>query len=137
MNFSFIIYGGVKAFATSESTVAKWVMNWPFQSRFVESLIEMTGLSKMTSNPCKCLHPSEVLKSNKIVKNIVEALTTQFLNLFNRSELYNLVSGCPVVADISESLLNLEEKGKEMSQKFNERMTKSDQPRISLIQFLS
>ena len=46
--FSFIIYGGEKAFATSESTVAKWVMNRPFQSRFVESLIEITGLSKTT-----------------------------------------------------------------------------------------
>ena len=104
MNFSFIIYSGVKAFATSESTVAKWVMNRSFQSRFVESLIEKTGLSKMISNPRKCLRPSKVLK-----ENIVEALTTQFLNPFDRSELYNLVSGCPVVADISKSLLNLEE----------------------------
>ena len=105
-------------------------MNQPFQSRFVESLIEMTGLSKTTSNPRKCLRPSEVLKSNKIVENIMEALTTQFFNLFDqdldRSELYNLVSGCPVAADISESLLNLEEKGKEMCEKFDERMTKSD-----------
>ena len=70
-------------------------MNRPFQSRFVESLIEMTGLSKTTSNPRKCRCPSEVLKSSKIVENIMEALTTQFLNLFDqdldRSELYNLV----------------------------------------------
>ena len=101
-------------------------MNRPFQSRFVESLIEMTGLS----NPRKCLRSSEVLKSNKIVENIMEALTTQFPNPcdqdLDRSELYNLVSGCPIAADISESLLNLEGKGKEMSQKFDQRMTKSD-----------
>ena len=49
----------------------------------------------------------------------MEDLTTQFLNPFDqdpdRSELYNLVSGCPVAADISESLLNLEEKGRDVS----------------------
>ena len=115
-NLLIIISGGVTTFATNESTVAKWVMNRSFQTRFVESLFEMTGMSKTTSNPRTCRRPSEVLKSNKIVENIMEALTTQFVNPFDedldQSELYNLVSGCPV-DDVSESLLNWEETGKE------------------------
>ena len=51
----FSISGGITSFAASESTVAKWVMNRPFQTRFVESLIEITGMAKTTSNPRKCL----------------------------------------------------------------------------------
>ena len=68
---SIFITGGVTYFAAIETAVSKWVMNRPFQIRFVESLIDITGLSKTTSNPRKCLRPSEVLKSNKIVENII------------------------------------------------------------------
>jgi hypothetical protein len=75
-------------------------MNRPFQARFAESLIEISGLSTTSSNSRKCLRPSEVLKSEKMVENIVNALKTQFLNPFqediDKSKLFNLVSGCPV-----------------------------------------
>lgn len=124
---SIFITVGVTYFAANESAVSKWVMNRPFQIRFVESLIDITNLSKTTSNPRKCLRPSEVLKSNKIVENIVEALTTQFINPFSKeldkSELYNLVSGCPVPNEVSDSILNLEKAGEEMFNDFQERLS--------------
>ena len=98
--------------------------------RFDESLIEMTGLSKTASNPCKYLQPSEVLKSNKIVENIIEALTTQFINPFSKDldkcQLYNLVSGCPVPSEVSDSLLNLEKAGEEILHDFEEQMSNSE-----------
>ena len=92
--------GGISQFAAKESTVAKWVLNTLFQARFAESLIEISGLSTTSSNSRKCLRPSEILKSEKMVKNIMNALKTQFLNPFQRdidkSKLFNLVSGCLV-----------------------------------------
>jgi hypothetical protein len=105
--------GGISQFAAKESTVAKWVMNRPFQARFAESLIEISGLSTTSSNSRKCLRPGEILKSEKMVEYIVNALKTQFLNPFqeniDKSKLFNLVSGCPVDDAISESLLSLQD----------------------------
>ena len=54
--------GGIRQFSTNEEAVAKWVMNRPFQARFAETLMEISGLSKTTSSNRKCLHPSEILK---------------------------------------------------------------------------
>jgi hypothetical protein len=71
-------------------------VNRPFQARFAESLIEISGLSKTSSHSRKCLRPSEISKSEKMVENIVNALKTQFLNPFqediDKSKLFNLVS---------------------------------------------
>ena len=119
--------GGITQFASKETTVAKWVMNRPFQARFVESLVEISGLTRTTSSSRKCLRPSQILKSNKMVENITHCLKTQFLNPFNdkiqKGKLYNLVSGCPVNDDIAESLLNLEKSGKDAMKSFEERLT--------------
>ena len=91
---------GISQFAAEESAVAKWVLNRPFQARFAESLIEISGLSKTSLNSQKCLRPSEILNSEKMVGNIIIALKTQFLNPFkediDKSKLFNLASGCPV-----------------------------------------
>eukprot|EP00794_Sanderia_malayensis_P013273 gene13273-14641_t len=119
--------GKITQFASKETTVAKWVMNRPFQARFVESLVEISGLTKTTSSSRKCLRPSQILKSNKVVENIKNCLKTQFLNPFNdeieKEKLYNLVSGCPVSEEITESLLNLEKSRKDAMKSFEERLT--------------
>jgi hypothetical protein len=59
-------------------------LNRPFQARFAETLIEISGLSTTSSRTRKCVRPSEILKSNKMVENILNALNTQFLNRFWR-----------------------------------------------------
>ena len=50
-----------------------------------------------------------------MVDNIINALKTQFLNPFQEDigklKLFNLVSGCPVDDEISESLLSLQDNG--------------------------
>ena len=119
--------GGIRQFSTNEAAVAKWVMNRPFQTRFAETLIEISGLSKTTSSSRKCLHPSEILKSAKMVKNILDVLQIQFLNPFHqdieKSNLYNLVSGRPVDDAICDSLLGLEKDGIGLMESFEERLT--------------
>ena len=57
-------------------------MNRPFQARFAKTLIEISGLSMTSSHSWKCIRPSEIIKSNKMVENILKALQTQFLNPF-------------------------------------------------------
>ena len=77
--------GGIRQFSTNEAAVAKWVMNRAFQARFAETLIEISGLSKTTSSSRKCLRPNEILESEKMVKNILDALQIQFLNPFHQA----------------------------------------------------
>ena len=119
--------GGIRQFSTNETAVAKWVMNRPFQARFAETLMEISGLSKTTSSSRKCLRPSEILKSEKMVKNILDALQIQFLNPFHqdieKSNLHNLVSVRPVDDAICDSLLVLQKDGIGLMESFEERLT--------------
>ena len=46
--------GGIRQFSTNEAAVAKWVMNRPFQARFAETLMEISGFSKTASSSRKC-----------------------------------------------------------------------------------
>ena len=54
-------------------------------------------------NPRKYLRPSEILKSNKMVENIIHALKTQFIHSFHaemkHDKLYNLDSGYPAAGN--------------------------------------
>ena len=119
--------GGIRQFSTNEAAVAKWVMNRPFQARFAETLMEISGRSKTTSSSRKCLRPSEILKSEKMVKNILDALQIQFLNPLHQDiekpNLYNLVSGRPVNDAICDSLLGFEKDGIGLMESFEERLT--------------
>ena len=119
--------GGITQFAIKESTIAKWVMNRPFQARFAETLIEISGLSTTSSHSRKCIRPSEIMKSNRMVENILKALQTQFLNPFqddiDKSKLFNLVSGCPFDDVVSDSLLALREDGIQAMNSFEARFT--------------
>eukprot|EP00794_Sanderia_malayensis_P002237 gene2237-2552_t len=123
--------GGVTKFAAKPQTITKWVLSRPFQSTFVEALREISGTDSNISNPRKCLRPSEILKTNKVVQKIQDALTNQFINPFDEQldngKLYNIVSGCPTNDEISESLLSLEKQGEEMMTEFVTRFTESTQ----------
>ena len=119
--------GGVTQFVAKENTVAKWVMNRPYQTKFVESLLKLSGMSTTTSNPRKCLRSSEILKSNKMVEKIMVVLRTQFINPFqpdlDKDELFNLVSGYPAPENVRNCLLTLESRGKELMDEFQDRIT--------------
>ena len=105
----------------------KWVLNRPYQTKFLESLVEMSGSSHTTTNNRKLLRLSEIKKSNVMVENIMEVLENTFLSPFHdeldAAKLYNIVSGQPVDDSIKESLLSLEEAGKQLMSEYIERMS--------------
>ena len=70
--------GGITHFQTKASTVFKWVRSRPFQAKFTEALKEISNLEKTSDNHRKCLRPSEILKSNKIVLQIITCLNSVF-----------------------------------------------------------
>ena len=86
-------------------------MNRPYQTKFVESLMEISGITTTMSNPRKCLRTSEILKSNKMVEKIMVILQTQFINPFqpdlDKDALFNLVSGYPAQENVCNCLLEL------------------------------
>ena len=92
--------GGIKSFQTRRCTVLKWVKNRAQQTRFVEGLKEMAGIEKTTQNLRKCLRPTEIVKSNKIVESLMTTMRDQFTQPFDASfdkdKLYNIVSGKPI-----------------------------------------
>ncbi len=101
------------------------------QSTFVEALREISGTDSNTSNLWKCLRPSEILKTNKVLQKIQDALINQFIKPFDEQldngKLYNIISGCPTNHEINDSLLSLEKQGNEMMTEFVKRFTESTQ----------
>ena len=86
----------------------------------------ITNLDRTSDNVRKCLRPSQILKSNKIVRGIVNCLKTQFTDPFcadfDYQRLYNLVSGDPVSDGIAESMSHIEEVGNKAMLEFDERI---------------
>ena len=125
---SFFLSGGVTQFAAKENTVAKWVMNRPYQTKFVESLMQISRITTTMSNPRKCLRISEILKSNKMVEKIMFILQTHFINPFqpdlDKDALFNLVSGYPAQENVCNCLLGLETRGNELMLEFQQRIEK-------------
>ena len=94
--------GGITHFQTKASTVLKWVRSRPFQAKFTEALKEISNLEKTSDNHRKCLRPSEILKSNKIVLQIITCLKTP--------------------ENISDSLMNIDTIGRNYFKEFELRM---------------
>ena len=110
------IAGGIIQFASKGAAFAKWIINRPFQAKLVDSSVDINGVTKTTSS------------IREIVENITSCLMKQLLNPFcneiQKSKLCSLVSGCPMNNNIAESLLNLEEIGKDAMESFEECLVK-------------
>ena len=102
--------GGITQFQTRPGAVLKWVLNRPFQTEFVDALKESSGLDKTSTNPRKCLRPSEIMKSERIVTLLQSIIMNQFLSPFDsrlsKDQLFNIVSGKAVDTTILSSLKN-------------------------------
>ena len=70
----FFDISGVSQFAGKTKTVAKWVLSRPFQEKFLESLFDICGKSRMMSNPRKCLLISEIKRSNAMVEKVINVI---------------------------------------------------------------
>ena len=120
------IYIYIYIYANKSETILKWVLNRPYQTKFL--IIEMRGLSHTTSNNGKLLHPSEIKKPVVMIENIMEILENTFLIPFrdklDASKLYNIVSDQPIDDSLKDSLLSLEEAGKQLMSEYIERMNR-------------
>ena len=92
---------------------------------------EISKLERTSDNHRKCLRLSEILKSNKIVLQIITCLKTQFSSPFDEEygndKLYNIVSGRAVPENISGSLMNIDIIGRNYFKEFELRMVSNQE----------
>ena len=119
--------GGIKNFTTNDATYNKWVMSRPYQAKYVEALLEMTGLGD-TNSQRKCSRPSEISKSEKRVLKLKDILLNTFINPFDQEldseKLFNIASGCPTSEETANCLLGLGQRGTTLYAEFNSRLEK-------------
>jgi len=116
-------------FANHSQTVVKWTLNRPYQSKFLEGLAEISGCSRSVSDQRKMLRPKEIKRSNLMVEQLAKVVEETFLNPFSKkldnNQLFNIVSGKPMSAEISESLISVSKKGQEMIREYIQRMKRT------------
>ena len=91
--------GGIKSFAVDNTSVLKWTLNRPKQARNTAVLLSMAGMQS-TSDIYKPLRPSQILKSEVMVTNVVNVLSSECINPFDsgldKDYLVSLSSGVPL-----------------------------------------
>ena len=89
--------GGIKNFATQDSTYEKWVLSRPGQAEYVAALKQVTGMDKSSQNLRKCLRSAETNKYKIYVQTVKDILIEEFINPFSnemdKTKLYNITSG--------------------------------------------
>ena len=122
--------GGNTSFQTRKAAVYRWVRGRASQTKFVDALKEMTGVQETSYNPKKSLRPSEIIKSDKIVENIMDAMQNHFIEPFDpvleKVKLYNLMPGKPVPDNVKESLCSVTMLGEKYVRNFELRLEESN-----------
>jgi len=118
--------GGIKNFTHQETAYRKWVLNRPFTSAMVSSLLELTKLDDTSHNPRKCIRPHEIQKSDDHVKKTMQVIKSDFINPFSLeidpNKLFNIVSGKSLPDDVAAHLLSTQQRGRELYNAFNSRL---------------
>ena len=108
------ITGGIKCFSDDEKSILKWTLNRSEQAKNTSELFKFSGL-KDHAVTLKGLRPSQILKSESCVKEVIHVLKNEYINPFGgdigKSELYNLSSGVPLHRSIAESILSVRKVG--------------------------
>ena len=108
--------GGIESFAVDNTSVLKWTLNRSEQARNTAVLLSMAGM-KSASDIYKPLRPSQILKSEVMVTNVVNVLS-ECINPFDsgldKDYLFSLSSGVPLQdKEAVERILSLREVGEE------------------------
>ena len=115
--------GGIKNFASDSSGILKWTLNRAEQAKNTNALLALADLDS-TSTMYKPLRPSQILKSEKFVNNIVKVVKEEYINPFDagldKDRLWNLSSGIPAPFPVAESVVQLRQLGKEAYEEFEE-----------------
>ena len=93
----------------------KWCLNRSEQARNTKALEDLCDLG-IGTGIYKPARPSQILKDEKLVLEIMEVLQGHYINSFetdiDKDKLFCLSSALPVSEEISEHLVTLHEKGK-------------------------
>ena len=121
--------GGIKSFSFSDSSVLKWTLNRSEQARNTAELLSLAGM-KSSLDMYKPLRPSQILRSEETVKNVVSVLSNEHINPFcsylDKDQLFNLSSGAPINdSSAVEQILNIRKVGKDHYNEFKKNRLSS------------
>ena len=89
---------------------------------------------KHASDDYKSNRPSQILKSEYHVKNVLQVLSEDYIKPFDsklsKDELYNLSSGVPIERDFAKQILKVKETGEMLYQSFVDQRIKSKNIKI-------
>ena len=73
--------GGIKSFSMKSDNVMKWCLNPAEQTKSKKALEDLCGLGN-GGGTYKLARPSQVMKSEKLVKSVMNVLTEDYSNPF-------------------------------------------------------
>ena len=122
--------GGITHFASDSTGILKWTLNRAEQANNTRALLQMADIN-CSSILYKPLKPSQILKSEKLVTNIVRTLKEEYINPFavelDQTKLINLSSGIPLATEVALDVMSIRKVGEEEYDKFrNERLLKKE-----------
>ena len=113
--------GGIKYFAADISAVLKWTWNRSEQAKNTGALLNLTDMNNPGSI-YKPLRPSQILKSERFVSNIINVLKEEYVNPFDsnldKGLVVNLSSGIAVAEEVAEEITSTDSSGKDDYQTF-------------------
>ena len=123
---------GVSGILSSYGAYQRWAKTTHERTRYVEatlSMADMLDADSINLQKHKECRPSQVRKSEKAVKKVVEAFQS-LMNPFevdDGSKLYSIASGAAASDEVTEAMMNAEEIGKAAKEQFiNERLEKNE-----------
>ncbi|KAG1685941.1 hypothetical protein GQR58_008889 [Nymphon striatum] len=101
------VSGGIKYFASDENAILKWTLNRSAQAKNTNALMALADVNS-SDEGYKSNRPSQILKSENFVENIMNIMTEEYINPFDESLekdcLYNLSSGIQVELGIANEI---------------------------------
>ena len=90
----------------------KWVLNKPFQCKYVEALKDITNTSDAMYTLSKCNKPKDITWSNENILQIKNIIVSCFISLFDTDlryapNLFNIVSRTPAPEIVQDCLLSV------------------------------
>lgn len=135
---------GITQFTNSYSARERWARSHGLRTTITSHLLEKIGLKK-SEDPKADLQPHQIKKDSSQLKIFIEHLK-KYINPFNTADLepnylFNISTGRAATPEITEFLLNVNEKGKELKEKFINECSQSETrfeeviPRIKICNF--
>ena len=116
-------HGGIIGFSRNIAAYYRWCVTRHSRAQYVEATLDMADMTASEASAHKELRVSQMQNSENNVKKITEAVLG-FTNPFqveNKEELYCLSSGIPATQEVSNSLLQALELGKDEMVTFFEK----------------